>query len=220
MSLMDLLRDVGGDTAGGKITGILVGIVTNNQDPDGLGRVRVRFPVRESNDESPWARVVTLMAGNNRGSFFLPEVGDEVLVAFEQGDAEHPYILGAVWNGQDKPPADNGDGKNNLRKLRSRSGHEILFDDNAEAKQEKIVIKTNGGHIITLDDSSGQEKIEIKDNTENNSIIIDSKQNSIAIESAMKLSIKSQIIEIEAQNMMTIKANATLTLQGGLVKIN
>jgi len=143
-----------------------------------------------------------------------------VLVAFEQGDAEHPYILGAVWNGQDKPPADNGDGKNNLRKLRSRSGHEILFDDNAEAKQEKIVIKTNGGHIITLDDSSGQEKIEIKDNTENNSIIIDSKQNSIAIESAMKLSIKSQIIEIEAQNMMTIKANATLTLQGGLVKIN
>jgi len=220
MSLMDLLRDVGGGAAGGKIEGVLIGIVTNNKDPDNLGRVRVRFPVRESNDDSYWARVATLMAGKDRGSFFLPEVGDEVLVAFEQGDVEHPYVIGALWNGQDTPPADNSDGKNNLRKIRSRSGHEILFDDNAEAKQEKVIIKTNGGHVITLDDSSGQEKVEIKDRTGNNTITMDSTQNAIAIASAMKLSLKSQIIEIEAQGMMTIKANATLTLQGGLVKIN
>jgi uncharacterized protein involved in type VI secretion and phage assembly len=162
MSLMELLRDVGGGASGGRIEGVLVGIVTNNHDPDGMGRVRVRFPVRESNDDSHWARIATLMAGKERGSFFLPEVGDEVLVAFEQGNAEHPYVIGALWNGQDVPPEPNSDGKNNIRKIRSRSGHEILFNDDAEARQEKVVIKTKAGHVITLDDASGQEKIEIR----------------------------------------------------------
>jgi uncharacterized protein involved in type VI secretion and phage assembly len=220
MSLMELLRDVGGGASGGRIEGVLVGIVTNNHDPDGMGRVRVRFPVRESNDDSYWARIATLMAGKERGSFFLPEVGDEVLVAFEQGNAEHPYVIGALWNGQDVPPEPNSDGKNNIRKIRSRSGHEILFNDDAEARQEKVVIKTKAGHVITLDDASGQEKIEIKDKTGSNAISIDSNQNAIALSSAVKLSIKSQIIEIEAQGMLTLKANATLTIQGTLVKIN
>jgi uncharacterized protein involved in type VI secretion and phage assembly len=220
MSLMDILKDVGAGASGGKIEGVMVGIVTNNKDPDGLGRVRVRFPVRESNDDSHWARIATLMAGNGRGSVFLPEVGDEVLVAFEQGDAEHPYIIGGLWNGKDKPPETNSDGKNNIRKIRSRSGHEIMFNDDAETKQEKVVIQTKAGHVITLDDSSGKEKIDIKDKTGSNSITIDSSQNAITISSAMKLSLKSQMIEIEAQGVMTIKSNATLTIQGTLVKIN
>lgn len=219
MSLVELLKDVGADASGGKIEGVMVGIVTNNKDPDGLGRVRIRFPVRESNDDI-LARVATLMAGKERGSFFLPEVGDEVLVAFEQGDVEHPYVIGGLWGGEDKPPETNSDGKNNIRKIRSRSGHEILFNDDAETKQEKVVIQTKAGHVITLDDSSGKEKIEIKDKTGSNSIMIDSNQNAITISSAMKLSLKSQMIEIEAQGMMTIKSNATLTIQGTLVKIN
>jgi uncharacterized protein involved in type VI secretion and phage assembly len=220
MSLADLLRDVGGSTASGKIDGVLVGIVTNNKDPDRLGRVRVRFPVRESNDDSYWARIATLMAGEGRGSFFLPEVGDEVLVAFEEGNAEHPYIIGGLWNGRDTPPETNSDGKNNIRKIRSRSGHEILFNDDAETKGEKLVIQTRAGHVITLDDSAGKEKIEIKDKTGNDSITIDANQRAITISSDMKLSLKSQVIEIEAQGMMTLKANATLTIQGTLVKIN
>lgn len=219
MSLVDVLRDVGAGDSGGKINGVLVGIVTDNKDPDGMGRVFIRLPVRESNDPI-MARVATLMAGKDRGSVFLPEVGDEVLVAFEQGNAEHPYIIGALWNGEDKPPELNSDGKNNIRKIRSRSGHEILFNDDAEAKQEKVVIQTKAGHVITLDDSNGKEKIDIKDRTGSNSITIDSNQKAIAISSAMKLSLKSQMIEIEAQGMMTIKSNATLTIQGTLVKIN
>ena len=212
MSLLDLLQDVGGGAAGGKIDGVMVGIVTNNNDPDGLGRVRVRLPVRESNDESYWARVATLMAGKERGSFFLPEVGDEVLVAFDHGNVEHPYIIGGLWNGKDTPPETNSDGKNNIRKIRSRSGHEILFNDDAETQQEKVVIQTKAGHVITLDDTSGKEKIDIKDKTGRNSITIDSNQGAITISSAMKLSIMSQIIDIKAQGMMT--------LQGTLVKIN
>jgi uncharacterized protein involved in type VI secretion and phage assembly len=219
MSIFDVLQD-SRDTRGNRIPGVVVGIVTNNKDPDGMGGVKVKFPWRDNSDESYWARIATLMAGDGRGSFFLPEVGDEVLVAFDHGDVNHPYVLGSLWNGVDKPPETNDDGKNNIRKIRSRSGHEIIFDDNNMQKKEKVEIHTSAGHKILLDDSAGQEKIEVVDKTGSNSIKIDSVQNSITIESAMQLKIKAQTIDIESGTMMTIKAGATLTIQGTLVKIN
>lgn len=83
---------------------MLVGIVTNNQDPLGLGRVRVKFPTLTNEHESNWARMVQIGAGLNRGFDCLPEIGDEVLVGFEHGDIHRPYIIGGVWNGLDKPP--------------------------------------------------------------------------------------------------------------------
>lgn len=203
-----------------KIGGIALGIVTANKDPQNLGRVKVKFPWFTDNDESYWARVTTFMAGKDRGAFFLPEVNDEVVVAFDHGDVNHPYILGALWNGQDKPIETNSNGKNNIRKIKSRSGHEIIFNDNHEQKKEKIEIITKSGHSILLDDSAGSEKIEIKDKTGNNSINIDSVQNAINISSQMKLSIKANMIEIESNGMMSIKAGAILNIQGSLVKIN
>jgi uncharacterized protein involved in type VI secretion and phage assembly len=217
MSIFDI---TGNSSIEKKESGVVIGIVTNNTDPDKLGRVKVKFPWRESKDESNWARVATLMAGNDRGSFFLPEVGDEVLVAFEHGDMSHPYVVGSLWNGVDKPPENNTNGKNNIRKIKSRSGHEIILSDDSDGKQEKIEIRTKAGHKILLDDSSGQEKIEIVDKTGNNSIKMDSTQNSISLESAAQLKIKSPIVEIQADNAMTIKASATLTIQGAMVKIN
>lgn len=219
MSIRDLMEGASEERAN-RIFGVVIGIVTNNQDPDGMGRVKLKFPWRESSDESYWARVASLMAGNDRGAFFLPEVGDEVLVAFEHGDFAHPYVLGALWNGQDAPPETNSDGKNNIRKIKSRSGHEIIFDDNADQSTEKVEIHTKAGHKIVLDDASGQEKIEIVDKSGSNSVKIDSAQNSISIESAMQLKIKSSMVEIQADTTMTIKAGATLTLQGALVQIN
>jgi uncharacterized protein involved in type VI secretion and phage assembly len=203
-----------------RIYGVVVGIVTDNNDPEKLGRVKLNFPWRGVNGQSYWARIATLMAGKDRGTFFLPEVGDEVIVAFDRGDINQPYVIGALWNGVDKPPETNADGKNNIRKIKSRSGHEIIFNDNDSAKQEKIEIHTKAGHKVILDDASGQEKIEIIDKTGGNKITVDSVQNSINIESAMQLKIKSQMIEIEAGGMMTIKAGAALTIQGALVKIN
>jgi uncharacterized protein involved in type VI secretion and phage assembly len=224
-----------------RVDGVAIGIVTNNQDPDKLGRVKLRFPWRESQDETGWVRVAALMAGSGRGSFFLPEVNDEVLVAFEQGDIRKPYVIGALWNGQDKPPADNSDGKNNIRKFTSRSGHELIFDDNSDQNKEKVQLHTSAGHTITLDDdpsagkiqitsraghsvtlddSSGAEKIEIRDKAGSNTIVIDSVQNSIQIQSGMQLKIKASQIEIAADAAMTIKAGATLTIQGALVQIN
>lgn len=217
MSLMDLLSSQD-EQQDSPFYGVVIGLVTNNQDPEGMGRVKVQFPWRENPDESHWARVATLMAGKDRGSFFLPEVGDEVLLAFGNGDAANPYVIGALWNGKDQPPSKNEDGNNNLRMLKSRSGHQVIFDDSSNAG--KLEIHTQAGHIILLDDSAGNEKIEIKEKSGVNSLIIDSTQNSIVLESQAKLTIKSSSIEINADAMMTIKAGGTLTIQGALVKIN
>lgn len=202
MSLLDVLS--GDNDQDEKMFGVYLGIVTNNMDPENLARVKVRFPWRESQDESTWARIATTMAGNGRGTYFLPEVNDEVLVAFEHGDINYPFIIGFLWNGKNKPPAEN-DGENNIRKIKSRSGHEII-----------------------LDDTSGQEKIEVKDKSGNNMIVIDSSRNSILIESGSKLKIKAQNIEIEADAGLTIKssagievnASANLVLKGAMVQIN
>lgn len=130
-----------------RIYGVVIGVVTNNQDPDGLGRVKLRFPWLSEKDESHWARVLSPMAGNDRGLYALPEVEDEVLVAFEHGRAELPYVLGVLWNGKDKPPGTNGDGKNNVRVLKSRSGHAIRLDD------------TDGGEKIEIVDAKGKQSI-------------------------------------------------------------
>ncbi|WP_298685442.1 phage baseplate assembly protein V [uncultured Methanomethylovorans sp.] len=202
------------------IYGVAIGIVTNNSDPEKRGRVKVNLPWRGENDESYWARIASPMAGNERGFVFYPEVGDEVLVAFQHGDVNYPYVIGALWNGVDKPPETNADGKNNIRKIMSRSGHELIFNDDDKAKQEKIEIHTKGGHRIILDDSSGKEKIEIVDKSGNNKITIDSVQNSIAMESAMKLTIKANMVEIEGSTSLTLRSNAALNIQGMPVKIN
>lgn len=198
-----------------RIYGVVVGQVTNNKDdPQHLGRVKLTFPWWSDSEESNWARIANFMAGSERGAFFLPEVGDEVLVAFEHGNINRPYVIGALWNGEAKPPADNADGKNNLRFIKSRSGH-----------------------LIRLDDTKNAEKIEIIDKTGNNSITIDSKENTITIESAKdviiqapqgKISLSAQNIEItstadtklEAQTTLDIKASANLTVKGQMVNIN
>jgi uncharacterized protein involved in type VI secretion and phage assembly len=218
MSLLELLTDEQEELEKARrINGVVVGIVTNNEDPDGMGRVKVKFPWLSDTNESYWARIATLMAGRDRGTFFLPEVDDEVLVAFDHGDINHPYVLGSLWNGVDTPPETNADGKNNIRTIKSRSGHEIIFDD--EERKGKIEIRTKAGHTIVLDDSAGAEKIEIKDR-KGNKITIDSVQDSINIESAMQLNIRANVVEIEGTTSLTLKSNAALTIQGLPVKIN
>jgi uncharacterized protein involved in type VI secretion and phage assembly len=221
MSVVDLLTDEHErQRQTQRVVGVAVGVVTNNQDPQGLGRVRVKFPWLSDGTESDWTKVVSFMAGNNRGAVFLPEVNDEVLVAFEHGDVNFPYVLGGLWNSKDPPPEKNQDGRNNVRKIRSRSGHEIAFHDDKSSQQEQLEIRTNAGHSILLSDAVGVEQVVIKDKSGNNLVKIDSLTNSISMESSMKISIKSQIVEIEAGTIMTIKANGVLTIQGTVVKLN
>ncbi|NES22098.1 MAG: phage tail protein [Symploca sp. SIO3E6] len=215
MKLSELLLDNQSHQAiAARIYGVVVGIVTNNEDPEGLGRVKVKFPWLSDEDESDWARIATLMAGNARGTYFLPEVEDEVLVAFERGDVRLPYVIGSLWNGKDLPPASNEDGNNNLRVIQSRSGH-----------------------VIRLNDEEGAETIEIIDKTENNSIVIDTATNSIAIttDGDITLSASQGKIKLEAQNIeitssadtkveasagMDMEASSTMNLKGQTINLN
>ncbi|PWB50739.1 MAG: phage tail protein [Candidatus Methanoperedenaceae archaeon] len=171
-----------------KIYGVVAGVVTNNKDPDKMGRVKVKIPRISTEEESNWARIVTFMAGKERGAFFLPEIDDEVLVAFEFGDINMPYVIGSLWNGIDKSPEDNSNGKNNIRVIKSRSGH-----------------------IIRLDDTENNEKIEIIDKTEKNIIIIDTKKNTISIKSDkdIELSAPNGKISMEAKDIQTKSSAST-----------
>jgi uncharacterized protein involved in type VI secretion and phage assembly len=197
----------------GLVRGVSVGVVAQNRDPDGLGRVKVRFPWRENPDESHWARIAVPMAGNGRGTWFLPEIGDEVLIACDAEQVEHPYVLGCLWNGKDKPPQTNGDGRNDLRVIRSRSGHEIVFDDGTQGRID-IHLKDDK-RKVRLDDTG----IEISDDS-GNSIAITSTAGRIAIKSSVGISIESTTIDLKATAAMTLQASTTLTIKGAMVLIN
>ncbi|AFO55270.1 MULTISPECIES: phage baseplate assembly protein V [Natrinema] len=223
--------DDGGADDGG-IRGVAVGIVTNNEDPKDLGRVKLQFPWRDADDESHWARIATEMAGNEYGSYFLPEIDDEVLVAFENGDIHKPFVIGSLWNGKQKPPQKNGDGNNDIREVRSRSDHVIAFDD---ADDGSITIRTTGGNEIVIDDSGSSETIRISDESNDNSITIDSDSGSVAIDaksdlelSASTISLDGNSVEITGKKGVKIKgkgpvnvdSKAKLALSGSMVNVD
>jgi uncharacterized protein involved in type VI secretion and phage assembly len=109
----------------GRISGVVTGTVVNITDPDGQGRVQINLPFLGGQNQSYWAPIATLMSGGKRGSWFMPVLGDEVLVAFNQEDVGHPYIIGFLWNGVDTPPTTD----TNLRTIHSVNGHEIQLYD-------------------------------------------------------------------------------------------
>jgi uncharacterized protein involved in type VI secretion and phage assembly len=163
--------------------------------------------------ESWWVRIATPMAGAERGLMVLPEVNDEVLVAFEHGDVNHPYIVGALWSSTDKPPRQNSEavssGKVNLRALKTRAGHLILLDDSEGSEQ--ISVTSKSGHTIVLNDKSGSESITVKDKTGNNKMVIDSTANSMSIDvnGDFVVNAKGKITLSSAQDMsLESKANA------------
>jgi uncharacterized protein involved in type VI secretion and phage assembly len=139
---------------------LLVGIVTDNEDPEGWGRVKVKFPTLTEDHASNWARIVAIGAGNARGFDCLPEINDEVLVAFEHGDIHRPYILGGVWNGSDDPPVpvqqSVQNGRVRIRTFKTRAGHQLQFIDDDGGS---IRIQTAGGQTITLNDGDGSIQI-------------------------------------------------------------
>lgn len=139
-----------------RVYGVITGTVVNVDDPEGEGRVKISFPELGGDNESYWAPVAAPMAGPDRGAYFMPEVGDEVLVAFQRGDINHPYVLGFLWNGKHRPPSPD----TRQRIIYSRNGHAIRFlDSTPEAgSQGALVIEDGHGNRIVL--SNG--KITIK----------------------------------------------------------
>ena len=199
--------------------GVVTGVVTSLNDPEKLGRVKVKLPWLGADVESFWARVAAPSAGAERGFAYLPEVDDEVLLAFEHGAVNRPYILGGLWNTQDKPP----------------EGDKLLDGD----KVVQRVIKSRSGHLIILDDTDGKEQIVIRDKTGENEIVIDSADKKLTIkvggemlvETKGKITMKSasddivmdcnnltvktkQNITLEASSNVDLKATANCTVQG------
>lgn len=187
---------------GGCWYGVFPALVSDIKDPDGQGRVKITLPWSPDTDGGryeAWARLATMMGGKNRGSWFVPDVNDEVLVLFEGGNPRRPYVVGALWNGQDSPPESmDGAGNNYKKVLRSRNGVKMTLDD--QDGQEQLIVETPGGQKITLHDGPGTVTVE------------DSNGNSIKMEASG--------ITVNASAKVTINAGATVDVSAGMVNVS
>jgi uncharacterized protein involved in type VI secretion and phage assembly len=156
-----------------------------------------------------WARLATMMGGANRGSWFIPDANDEVLIAFEGGNPRRPYVIGSLWNGSDNPPESmDGAAKNNVKVLRSRNGVKVTLDDSDG--QEKMILETPGGQKITMKDGPGS--VEIVDSN-GNSIKLET--SGITVNASAKVTINASTVEISA-GMVTV--NAGMSKFSGVVQ--
>lgn len=185
-----------------RLYGVYPAEVKQINDPDQQGRVRVRLPWAPDNGNGGyevWARLAVPMAGQNRGTWFIPDVGDEVLVMFEGGDPRRPYVIGALWNGRDAPPETMDDAENNyLKTIASRRNIRITLDDTEG--QETVTIQTPGGQTIILKDGPGS--IEIRDSSND---LIKFEPAGVTISTSKKLTIKAGTIDVTA-GMVTVNA--------------
>ncbi|RKH00547.1 phage tail protein [Corallococcus sp. CA053C] len=172
--------------------GVVVGLVDQTTgDPEQLGRIRVRYPWLNNTVLSNWCRVASFFAGDGVGAYFLPAKGDEVLIAFEAGNINVPYVIGALWNGKDQPPVTG-----------------------QEKQQDIRMIKTRGGSTIRIDDTKGAEQIEIVD-ISGDRILFDAKKKSVSVTvtGSIELSAGAGSIKLSAAQI-EIDATSSLKLNG------
>ncbi len=222
--------------------GIMVGVVTSLEDPAALGRVRVRLPVL-ADAEGNWAQIAALMAGKDRGTLFRPEVGDAVLVACKMGDIDRLYVLGALWNQADPPPAMGEPAKdNNLRVIRSRSGHILKFNDKAGAETLELIDKS-GQRMLTIDCAG--KAVNLLSKGEGDTLTVAAPSGTVKVGAAQKveisvsqgdvsvtapagtISLKGMTVNIEATGKLSLQggfasleASGVTAVKGALVKIN
>src|SRR5690242_20386372 len=204
--------DLGHAPPSARWPGVYPALVTDLVDPDAQGRVQVSLPWSPDSDGGTykaWARLATLMGGSGRGSWFIPEHGDEVLVAFEGGDPRRPYVLGGLWNGSDSPPESmDGGGQNNKKVLRSRNGVKITLDD--QSGQEKFIAETPGGRKITMQDGPGSINIE-----DSNGNFIKLEASGITVNASAKVTVTASQAEITAS---VVTVNAPMATFSGTVQ--
>jgi uncharacterized protein involved in type VI secretion and phage assembly len=211
---MTLLQSTAGNRAG-KV--VATAVVTANDDPEKRARVKLKYPWAEELGDSDWVRVATIGAGPGYGVYFVPEVGDEVLVTFVDADLARPFVIGALWNGRDNPPS-GSEPQPALKQIVTKGGNSFILSD--EEGKGGIVLTTAAGHKVTISDESGSEKISFVDKTGQNSLEIDSAGNEITLTAGVKVSMTAPTIEVAADADLTLTSNGTLTVQGTLVKIN
>lgn len=188
-------RDVRAD----RLRGVYLGIVTANTDngSDSKYQVKLKFPWLPSSsgqEETHFARIAIPMAGASRGSYFLPEVDDQVLVVFEHGYIEKPIVIGALWSAKQKPPEKNADGANNFRVIKSRAGHRLIFDD-----------------------TQGAERVILVDKTKKNKILLDSANKVVTVETAdgdIEITAKS-VVRLHGQNV-NVTTSGAIQGKGGM----
>ncbi len=223
-----------------RLFGLHIGIVTNNKHPEGEYMVKVRMPYffDKNKDDSWWCRIRTDMAGKERGGmYFLPEVDDEVLIAFLHGDPNHPVVLGALWNGQDVFPkkikvtpddveypianVDQG-GKNNYRFFHSRGGHVLMFSD--EEGKMRVSLRTKTSNELVLDDTSGAERIQLfdKDNKQwleidvpGKKITIQTDTGDILLKALKTITLDCKDLVIKAGKSNSVKSGTSTDFQAG-----
>lgn len=186
--------------------GVCEGIVVETEDPEKEGRVRVTFPWFADNEVSDWCRVAQVYAGNGYGSVFLPEVDDEVLVAFVHGDMRLPIVVGGLYNGVDKPPTART-ATVDQKLIRTRAGHEILFDDSSGS--EAIRVETPGGHSVALDDAGKRITLQ----TSGGQVVdLDDGAGAITVTAVGKIVLEAPQIEITG--------SGSVAVSGGQITLN
>ncbi|MBS0513232.1 MAG: type IV secretion protein Rhs [Proteobacteria bacterium] len=185
--------------------------VVDINDPDSRDRVQVRlyaFDDVDGQDAPLWARVVCPFAGADRGAFFMPDVDDEVLVVFVQGDPRHPLVVGGLWNGANAAPASLSGGTNQYKRIRSKNGVVVTLDD--QQGQEKLVLETPAGQKVTLSDGPGKVRIE---DSNGNSVVLES--SGITITAAAQVKVDAANVKVTA-GMVTV--DAAMAKFSGVVK--
>lgn len=221
--MIQTYRDDGDQSSSAKMFGVEVAIVTNNKDEQKLGRVKVMFPRLPNQPESDWIRIATPIAGPDRGFYWLPEVQDEVLVAFERGESSRAYVIGCLWSGKDKPPAEGPNDKNDLRQLKSRSGHLVTLDDTKG--EEKIVIADKSGkRTVTWDVKAKKWKVEANEGdieilAPNGKVKIDCKEFEVKVKDNAKLD-AGKALSVKSGQSSTYEAGPSLNIKASRVNIN
>jgi uncharacterized protein involved in type VI secretion and phage assembly len=195
----------------GLFHGAYLAEVVDLDDPERLARVRVRLLSVDGVDgqDGPiWARVAVPFAGNNRGAFFIPDLGDEVLIHFVNGDPRFPIVVGGLWNGSDTAPESIAGGRNVRKVLRSKNGVQLTLED--ENGQEKFIAETPAGQRITLKDGPGAVLVE---DSNGNSVKLE--PSGITVETPAKVTINASLIELSA-GMVTV--NAGMSRFSGVVQ--
>jgi uncharacterized protein involved in type VI secretion and phage assembly len=212
MPVDELVRDIVDARApigyGGRFYGAYPAVVRDIKDPDGQGRVKVALPWSPDGTGpgyEVWARVATLMAGGSRGTWFVPDVEDEVLVVFGGGHASLPFVVGALWNGKDAPPQSmDGAGNNDVKQIKSRNGVVVTLDD--KDGQETLHLETPGGQKLTLKDGPGT--VEMADSN-GNSIKLEA--SGVTVTASAKVTVNASVAQISA---------SALTVDAGISKFS